>query len=76
MLFRSLEDWIVHEAVLRHGNIVSVTHDQAMGTIKVATRLILSGVGLIVIDVTAILAGASRVQLVRAQGATDIVFGL
>src|SRR6185295_1072182 len=42
---------IVHEAVLSHWDFVGVAYDQAVRTIKVASRFVLRGVGLIVIDV-------------------------
>ena len=50
--------------------------DETVRAIKVATRFILRGVGLIVVDVATILAGASCIQLVRTQRTADIVLGL
>src|SRR6185503_21131612 len=67
---------VVHEALLLYRDIVSITYDQAMRTIKVAARFILRDVGLIVINVGSVLARARGVQLVGTQRTADIVFGL
>ncbi len=70
------ENRIVHKAVSLHRNLVCITHDETMRPIKVATRFVFRGVILIVIDVAAILSGASCIQFVCTQRAADIVFGL
>ena len=69
----AFEDLVVKEAAPRHWKVVGIAHHQAVGPIKVTAGPILSRVGLIVVNVRAVLAGARGIQLVRAQASTDVV---
>src|SRR5687767_4156208 len=71
----AFENLVVEETAVRDRQIVRIAHHQTVWPVEIAAGFVLEYIALRVENVATALAGTSRIQLVRAQRATDVVDG-